>query len=546
MTVRKHLGFLRGGSSSIRPGFIIGALLVACLDLTGAPSAASHPRGLGQLPDSVRTALAGVLGRGETGLLAVSLDRGDTLVALNPALRLIPGSAAKLLTTSAFLRQFGVAARCTTYVAARGQAKQNEKGRVRLKGDLYLRGSGAPDVTQLLSPGSRGLLDSVAFLLHANGLERFEGTLWIDGTLFAAESYAASWALEDIPHAYGAPVNAILANGNAATLVATVGPRGVSLALEPPEVPITLDARVGMAAAGQPGWLEVDRRPFDARLRVRGQVPPDGTVKKQISVPDPDSAAGLMLLGAMRRAGTEIKNARVRVVPHAGQATGRDVEGPLVVAGAAGTPAGWREVKKDRRAIVLAHQSPPAAEMAGVVNAVSLNAEAEALLRLLDPAPTEKHRDAGLRESRRLAAEAGVDTLDLSLVDGSGLSPQNLLTARAVVRWLWSHDQDSTLAGPFRDRLATPGALGTLKNRFPGLDPRRDLRAKTGSLTNVSALAGYLRTFEGERIAFAMITNGNRGSIAAARQAEEEVVGVLSRYKRDPAIGPPPPAGIPR
>ncbi|HKQ18838.1 MAG TPA: D-alanyl-D-alanine carboxypeptidase, partial [Candidatus Eisenbacteria bacterium] len=418
---------------------------------------------------------------------------------------------------------------------------------------LYLRGSGAPDVTQLLSPGSRGLLDSVAFLLHASGLERFEGTLWIDGTLFAPEPYAPSWALEDIPHAYGAPVNAILANGNAASLVATVGPRGVSLALEPPEVPITLDARVGMAAAGQPGWLDLDRRPFDARLRVRGQVPPDGTVKKQVSVPDPDSAAGLVLLGAMRRAGTEIENARVRVVPHGGQAAGgRDVEGPLFVAGApgaagaAGMPAGWREVKKDRRAVVLAHVSPPAAEMAGIVNAVSLNAEAEALLRLLDPAPTEKHRDAGLRESRRLAAEAGVDTLDLSLVDGSGLSPQNLLTARALVRWLWSHDQDSTLAEPFRDRLAAPGALGTLKNRFPGLDPRRDLRAKTGSLTNVSALAGYLRTFDGERIAFAMITNGNRGSIASARQAEEEVVGVLSRYKRDPAIGPPAPAGIPR
>jgi len=544
LTVRKHRRLLRGGSRSIRPGFIfIGALLVAAgLVLAGASRAASHPRGLGQLPDSVRTALAGVLGRGEIGLLAISLDRGDTLVALNPAQRLIPGSAAKLLTTSAYLRRYGVAQRCTTYVAARGRAKEG-KGRVRLKGDLYFRGSGAPDVTQLLSPGSRGLLDSVAFLLHANGLDRFEGTLWIDGTLFASEPYAPSWALEDIPHAYGAPVNAILANGNAASLVATVGPRGVSLALEPPEVPITLDAKVGMAGAGQPGWLEVDRWPFDARLRVRGLVPPDGTVKKQISVPDPDSAAGLMLLGAMRRAGIEIKKAQVRVVPHAGQAGGRDVEGPLSVAG---IPAGWRQVKKDRRAMVLAHESPPAVEMAGIVNAVSLNAEAEALLRLLDPAPTEKRRDAGLRESRRLAEEAGVDTLDLSLVDGSGLSPQNLLTARAVVRWLWSHDQDSTLAGPFRDRLATPGSLGTLKNRFPGLDPRRDLRAKTGSLTNVSALAGYLRTFDGERIAFAMITNGNRGSIAAARQAEEEVVGLLSRYKRDPAVGPPPPAGIPR
>ena len=517
--------------------------MAAGLAFTGASSASPQSRGTGLLADSVRTALSAVLGRAEVGLLAISLDRGDTLAAVNPALRLTPGSSAKLLTTSAYLRRFGAAARCTTYVAARGKAKR-DNGRVRLKGDLFLRGSGAPDVTQLLSPGSRGLLDSLAFLLRVGGLEQFEGTLWIDGTLFANEPYAPSWALEDIPHAYGAPVNAILANGNAASLVATVGPRGVTLALEPPEVPITLDATVSMAAAGQPGWLDVDRKPFERRLRVRGSVPPDGAVRTQISVPDPDSAAGLMLLGAMRRAGTEVKKARVRVVSHAGSPDPSGREGRVSIAGAA---TGWGQVSKDRPAVVLAHASPTAAEMVGIVNAVSLNAEAEALLRLLDGAPAEKHRDAGLREVRSSAVEAGVDSLDLSLVDGSGLSRQNLLTARSLVRWLWSLDQDSALAAPFRDRLATPGALGTLKNRFPGLDPRRDLRAKTGSLMNVSSLAGYVRTTGGERVAFAIITNGNRGSIAPARQMEEEVVGMLSRFERDAAIGPPvPPPGIPR
>jgi len=523
--------------------------LAAALGLAGTPATAAHPSGSDPLADSIRTLLAAAQSR-ETGLLAISLDRGDTLVALHAGRRLIPGSSAKLLTTSAFLRRFGAAARCTTYLEARGRANRKAGGRVRLKGDLILRGSGAPDVTQLLSAGSRGLLDSLAFLLRNEGLDRFEGTLWVDGTLFAAEYYAPSWALEDVPNAYGAPVNAIMANGNAATLVVTAGAKGVSCAFEPPEVPLVVESAVKVGGAGEAGWLDVDRRPFDARLRVRGMVPLDGTVRKQISVPDPDSTAGLVLLGAMRRAGIELGDSRVRVVPHAGIAGAGSASkgGDRVPAPApAGSTSGWGGVSKNRTAIVTALTSPTAAELAGIVNAISLNAEAEALLRLLDPAPTEKHRDAGLREVRRFAAEAGVDTLDLSLVDGSGLSPQNLLTARSLVRWLWAHDRDTTLAGPFHAGLAAPGTLGTLKNRFAGFDPKAELRAKTGTLTNVSALAGYVRSAEGERIAFAMITNGSRGSVLPARQTEEEVVGLLSRYRRGAqSTLSPPPTRIPR
>src|SRR6185503_553570 len=204
LTGRNQRRLFRGGSRSIRPGSVLaGTLCLALvLGLAGVPVAAPHAGVAGPLADSIRTLLAGGQGR-ETGLLAISLDRGDTLAALHPGLRLIPGSSAKLFTTSAFLHRFGPAARCTTYVEAQGRADRKSGGRVRLKGDLILRGSGSPDVTQLLSPGSRGLLDSLAFLLRNEGLDRFEGTLWIDGTLFAAEPYAPSWALEDVPYSYG-------------------------------------------------------------------------------------------------------------------------------------------------------------------------------------------------------------------------------------------------------------------------------------------------------------------------------------------------------
>ena len=59
------------------------------------------------------------------------------------------------------------------------------------------------------------------------------------------------------------------------------------------------------------------------------------------------------------------------------------------------------------------------------------------------------------------------------------------------------------------------------------------IRGKTGTLTNVSALSGYVTTESGERIVFSSIANGNRGSVAPARDFEDRFVRLLSRYRQE-------------
>ncbi|HTM00173.1 MAG TPA: D-alanyl-D-alanine carboxypeptidase [Candidatus Omnitrophota bacterium] len=510
----------------------------------------------GPLADSLRAAVDLLDGQADVGALAVSLDRGDTLFALNEDRRLIPGSNTKIFTTAAFLRRYGPSARFPTTIEARGRVERGKNG-VRLQGDLVLRPAGVPDVMQILAPGSRGLLDSLAILLRAGGLQRFEGTLWVDGTLFADEGYGPGWAVEDVPWSYGTLPNAVMANGNSATLTATGGSKDVDLALDPPETPITIAARPAALPEGSAGGIDLDRALGSRSLRVSGAVPRGAVLKKQVSVPEPDSAAGLWLLGAMRRAGIELKRPEVRLVPRetlgagllggAGGSGSASGKGGAAPERAAAADTGWAAVRRDRASGVLTVLSPPASAMIGVVHALSLNAEADALLHLLDPSPREKRRAAGLVEARRAAAAAGVDTLDLSLVDGSGLSPQNLATARALAAWLVAMDRDSALAAPFREGLAGPGENGTLRRRFPGLDPAANLRAKTGTLTNVSSLSGYVTTASGERIAFAVITNGNRGSTTLGKQLEERLVGMLARRGGEASgmMGSPPPR-IPR
>jgi D-alanyl-D-alanine carboxypeptidase/D-alanyl-D-alanine-endopeptidase (penicillin-binding protein 4) len=487
----------------------------------------------------------------EIALLACSLDRPDTLASLHAAARMIPGSNAKLFTTGSFLRRYGPSYRRNTVVVARGRASGRRGGtEVQFKGDLALRASGMPDVYQLLSPGSRGLLDSLAYLLRQGGLAKFEGILWIDGSVFAPESYGPGWAHDDFSHAYGAAVNAVLANGNAATLIATATPRGVELALDPPEVPLVLRGRPTLGEPGATPRLDFRRAPGTRVLEVFGVVPRGGMVKKQVAVPDPDSTAGLMFLGAMRRAGIQVE-AQTRILSREGASTesrGKGLSGipesAFDSAAGLGTP-GWASVGRERMISVLTLASPTAAEVAGIVNAWSLNPEAEALLRLLDPAPTGKSRERGLAELARIVSEAGVDTFDLSLVDGSGLSPMDLVTARAVVTWLTALDRDPNLGRAFREGLARPGGSGTLKNRFAALDSSAAFRGKTGTLTNVSALSGFLTAAGGERVVFSMLTNGNRSSVAAARDAEERLVAVLARMRRV-VQQTPPPIGIPR
>lgn len=528
---------------------LIPAVVVLCLTgslvlLPAVCTTASAEPFRGPLADSAAVLLGTEGERTTWGILAVSLDRGDTLLSLSPGRRLIPGSNQKILTAGAFLRRFGGAARRDTEILARGRSKLRRGGQeVEFKGDLVLRGCGMPDVSALIAPGSRALLDSVAFRLRESGLTELKGTVWVDGSLFAVSRTPRGWSVEDLPHGYGAPVNAILANGNAASVIASATVDGATrVTLDPPDAPLTLQGVVSVGDSTDPGRLEVDRAPNSRVVRVTGIVPRGRTVRRTVSFPEPDSTAGLLLLGALERAGVRV-HARVRVGDPAAPGTA----GAEEPAGARAVP--WSSVREGGFARVLRHPSPPAGAVLAAVLSYSLNPESEALLRLLDPAPSGKSPEAALRELRATLWEAGIDSAEVSPVDGSGLSTQNLVTPRALVRWLVALAQDTTLGVGFATLLPAPGGRGTMEKRLAALAADSTLHAKTGTLTNVSALSGYLTTREGERLVFSILSNGNRGTVAPARAVEDSLVGLLHRAVRarraEPA-GRPPVWGIPR
>ncbi len=92
--------------------------------------------------------------------------------------------------------------------------------------------------------------------------------------------------------------------------------------------------------------------------------------------------------------------------------------------------------------------------------------------------------------------------------DGSGLSRHNLITPAAVVQLYVYMAKQSKYAQTWRDSLTIGGVDGTLANRFKGTAAAGNMRGKTGTIDQVSALSGYVTTAGGEQLVLSIIVNG--------------------------------------
>jgi D-alanyl-D-alanine carboxypeptidase/D-alanyl-D-alanine-endopeptidase (penicillin-binding protein 4) len=141
--------------------------------------------------------------------------------------------------------------------------------------------------------------------------------------------------------------------------------------------------------------------------------------------------------------------------------------------------------------------------------------------------------DNGLAAERRfLAEEVGIDTTAMVLADGSGVSRYNLVTAGQIVALLAYMAGRADLAPAFLAALPAAGVDGTLEDRMRGTVAERAVRAKTGSLSGVSALSGYVSTAGGERLAFSLLMEFFPGSVAPRRAVQDSIAAALAGFGR--------------
>jgi D-alanyl-D-alanine carboxypeptidase/D-alanyl-D-alanine-endopeptidase (penicillin-binding protein 4) len=161
---------------------------------------------------------------------------------------------------------------------------------------------------------------------------------------------------------------------------------------------------------------------------------------------------------------------------------------------------------------------PPLIEDVRFLMKQSQNQHAEVLLRRLGLVDGNGSRAEGLAIVEAMLAESGADRRAWDLYDGSGMSVYNRVTPRLVTRFLqWTGKQPWGEA--FRDTLPVGGVDGTLAGRFRGTALEGRIFAKTGTLEDTNALAGFMLTRRGEMLIFSAYANDRPSASGSAAPA---------------------------
>jgi D-alanyl-D-alanine carboxypeptidase/D-alanyl-D-alanine-endopeptidase (penicillin-binding protein 4) len=180
----------------------------------------------------------------------------------------------------------------------------------------------------------------------------------------------------------------------------------------------------------------------------------------------------------------------------------------------------------DPAAVALASiESVPLEQILTFMDHESDNFTAELLLKQLGAGLSFQGTTAtGAAVIRQLLAEQQIPLAGVRIVDGSGLSRLDRLTANSVVSMLRASWLDQDLREILLSALPVAGRSGTLDGRMRGTAAAGRVRAKTGTLNEASALSGYAK----RRYAFSVIQNGSPVSTYWARRAQDRFAAVLA------------------
>ncbi|MEC8252277.1 MAG: D-alanyl-D-alanine carboxypeptidase/D-alanyl-D-alanine-endopeptidase [Planctomycetota bacterium] len=424
--------------------------------------------------------------RARVSAMVVDLDTGEVLVAREAHKLCRPASTMKLLTSASICRRaLGRAFR--TRVVCDGP----RRGRVTLVGD------GDPHL-------STADVRRLAVRLAEQGVTAVEGPLRVVDPLRDAPRWGEGWMWDDEPAVFQPILSGATVDRGCVTVSLRGGERELEVTLQP--VQGALEVRLG----GLDGALRVTRgryRHADV-VRVSGRLPRGAAAERRLSAPDPARYTGYVLADALRRAGVAVPDD-----------VGVEVLGPREV------PAG-----------VEAWCERPLSKVVTETNKVSDNLGAELLLRDLARVSDLHTVELGVESEtigrmtvRADLDELGVDEGGARIADGSGVSHYNLISAELLVTLLVDmHARGGAGFELFRSSLPVAGVDGTLSGRMQGTPAAGRVFAKTGTISGVSNLAGYVDTRSGRRLAFAILCHDFVGSPAPWRALQDRFCSAMA------------------
>ncbi|MGK0202489.1 MAG: D-alanyl-D-alanine carboxypeptidase/D-alanyl-D-alanine-endopeptidase (penicillin-binding protein 4) [Planctomycetota bacterium] len=422
----------------------------------------------------------------QVAALVVDMDTGETLLARDAQRLFRPASTQKLLATSAICRR-----------DPDGEFVTSLSTSALPEGTVTLIACGDP---MLSTTEVRGMTRE----LRSRGLTKATTEVRVVDALRDAPRFGEGWMWDDEPDSFSPVLSAACIDGGCVTVEATRGNGKPTVRL----VPVSGELRVQVQT--QEGDLQTTRGRYQQPnlVTITGRVPEDLVVRQRITVPDAARYTGYILADALRRDGALAGKPSV-----------------IVTTRAPGTSQRKGEVQLRRSvADVVTH-----------TNKVSDNLGAEMLLRrlgTLDTASTPLSLDSyrfGVAAITADLQQLGFGASQFRIADGSGVSHYNLVSADLLVRLLLDmHQRGGRSYELFRDSLPIAGVDGTLASRMKNSPAAHRVRAKTGTVSAVSNLAGYIETRSGRRLAFAILCQNFVGSPKPWRDLQDRVCAALA------------------
>lgn len=433
------------------------------------------------------------------GIEVVSLTTGENLYQKSPNHLFVPASSQKLVTAAAALHLLGVDYRFETKLYTDGKIEKNT-----LKGNLYLQGSGDPEL-------AIQDLEELVFQMKLLNIQKIDGNLYIDNTLFDGIAQGPGWMWDEGAYHWSAPMDALTLNHNCVDVwvkPAEKAGQRPQVYLSPKTDYVVIDNHAQTTAEGDD--LSVERRWMSKEnvIDVKGQISTGHeTQHYAISVENPHLYAAHVFRDILLKAHFSLK-------------------GKIAV----------KEVP-EKATLLASHSSRPLSLIIEEMMKSSDNLTSDCLfkkvgeMRFGAPGTWQKGSQA-VREF--LSKQVKLNVEKMVLMDGCGQSRYNLISPHQFVELLsWMHDQFSA-CNEFISSLPISGTDGTLINRMQDPETKGKVRAKTGSMTGISSLSGYLTTKDGDTLAFSILQNGFIGkSEEYKRQIEDEICSFLVHFSRD-------------
>ncbi len=405
-------------------------------------------------------------------ICVIDVDTGEVLAEINPDEPMIPASNMKLLTTAAALDVLGKDFVFRTELSVIEPAAQGGKP------DLMIRGDGDPalgDPVLLKEAGltAENLLEQWVQAVQQTGMTSF-GRLIVDDRVFDRQMVHPSWPEGQLHKHYCAQVAGLNFHDNCLHVLPSPASRlgaGPKYTLYPDSPFIQV---FNSATTGKANEFWVDRKPGSNEMTLRGKVKSTFYSPVRVTLHDPPVYLGQLLADRLGDAGISVESV---------------------------SRLGDGEQVPKARPIHRVETTMPA--VLRRTNQDSVNLFAEALLKRMGYALTGspgnwENGAAAVRHA--LSRRLGTHATGATIVDGSGMSRDNKVSARVLAELLQSIHQDTRLGQVYLASLSYNGKVdnhsalgdGTLDGRFKKLPAGHWVYGKSGYIRSVSSLSGYL------------------------------------------------------